>query len=140
MTAPPPVITPELRALLRRVELGKLLDTFPERLAHDRGPVGHHHKRHLRPADLAEVDRPAVEEQRNELCSLRFVDAGHNVVIMGPVGVGKTFLATASVTPPSAAATASISSGPTPCSAGSARHGSTTATTPKSASCSASTC
>ena len=30
-----------------------------------------------------------------ELCSLRFVDAGHNAVIMGPVGVGKTFLATA---------------------------------------------
>jgi DNA replication protein DnaC len=31
----------------------------------------------------------------NELCSLRFIDGGHNVVIMGPVGVGKTFLATA---------------------------------------------
>lgn len=30
-----------------------------------------------------------------ELGSLRFVDAGHNAVIMGPVGVGKTFLATA---------------------------------------------
>lgn len=30
-----------------------------------------------------------------KLCSLRFVDAGHNAVIMGPVGVGKTFLATA---------------------------------------------
>ena len=27
--------------------------------------------------------------------SLRFVDGGHNAVIMGPVGVGKTFLATA---------------------------------------------
>lgn len=31
----------------------------------------------------------------NELCSLRFVDADHNAVIMGPVGVGKTSLATA---------------------------------------------
>ena len=31
----------------------------------------------------------------DELCSLRFVEAAHNVVIMGPVGVGKTFLATA---------------------------------------------
>jgi hypothetical protein len=31
----------------------------------------------------------------NELCSLRFIDGGHNAVIMGPVGVGKTFLATA---------------------------------------------
>jgi hypothetical protein len=31
----------------------------------------------------------------NELCSLRFVESGHNAGIMGPVGVGKTFLATA---------------------------------------------
>jgi len=30
-----------------------------------------------------------------ELTSLRFLDAGHNAVVMGPVGVGKTFLATA---------------------------------------------
>ena len=29
------------------------------------------------------------------LCSLRFVDSGHNAVIMGPVRVGTTFLATA---------------------------------------------
>ncbi len=31
----------------------------------------------------------------DELTSLRFVDSAHNAVIMGPVGVGKTFLATA---------------------------------------------
>jgi predicted ATPase len=31
----------------------------------------------------------------NELCSLRFVESGHNAVIMGPVGAGKTFLVTA---------------------------------------------
>ena len=31
----------------------------------------------------------------DELCSLRFIEAGHNVMIMGPVGVGKTFMATA---------------------------------------------
>jgi DNA replication protein DnaC len=30
-----------------------------------------------------------------ELTSLRFVEAGHSALIMGPVGVGKTFLATA---------------------------------------------
>ena len=30
-----------------------------------------------------------------ELGSLRFIDNAHNVVIMGPVGAGKTFLATA---------------------------------------------
>ena len=33
MTAPAPTVTPELRVLLRRVKLGKLLDTLPERLA-----------------------------------------------------------------------------------------------------------
>jgi DNA replication protein DnaC len=31
----------------------------------------------------------------SELCSLRFVEAKPNVVILGPVGVGKTFLASA---------------------------------------------
>jgi len=30
---PAPAISPELRGLLRRVKLGKLLDTLPERLA-----------------------------------------------------------------------------------------------------------
>ena len=29
------------------------------------------------------------------MCSLRFVDGRHNVVVMGTVGVGKTFLAAA---------------------------------------------
>jgi len=33
MTAPTPAVSPELRALLRRVKLGKTLDTLPERLA-----------------------------------------------------------------------------------------------------------
>ena len=33
MTAPVPTISPELRALLRRVKLGRALDTLPERLA-----------------------------------------------------------------------------------------------------------
>jgi DNA replication protein DnaC len=31
----------------------------------------------------------------NELCTLRFVRSCHNVLILGPVGVGKTFLANA---------------------------------------------
>jgi DNA replication protein DnaC len=31
----------------------------------------------------------------SELCTLRFVEDAHNVIVMGPVGVGKTFLATA---------------------------------------------
>jgi hypothetical protein len=33
MTAPAPTVSPELKALLRRVKLGRALDTLPERLA-----------------------------------------------------------------------------------------------------------
>ena len=42
MSAPAPVISPELRALLRRVKLGQSLDSLPERLvlAQARG-LGH---------------------------------------------------------------------------------------------------
>ncbi|MEX2653996.1 MAG: IS21-like element helper ATPase IstB [Acidimicrobiia bacterium] len=119
-----PTISPELKALLRRVKLGRCLDTLPERLAlaHTTS-MGHteflelvladevtrreHTSAHTR-AKTAGLD-PTMTLDRwddttnitydrtiwNELCSLRFIDAGHNAVIMGPVGVGKTFLATA---------------------------------------------
>jgi DNA replication protein DnaC len=124
MTAPAPTISLELRALLRRVKLGKLLDTLPERLALAKtNKLGHSEFLELLLAD--EVTRrdtasaalraraagldPSMTLERwddtttvtfdqhiwAELCSLRFVEAGHNVVIMGPVGVGKTYLATA---------------------------------------------
>ena len=119
-----PTITPELKALLRRVKLGRCLDTLPERLAlATTGGMGHAEFLELvladevtrrentsadRRAKAAGLD-PAMTLDRwddtakitydravwNELCSLRFVDAGHNAVIMGPVGVGKTYLATA---------------------------------------------
>jgi len=119
-----PTVTPELKALLRRVKLGRCLDTLPERLAlAHTGGMGHAEFLELvladevtrrentsadRRAKAAGLD-PAMTLDRwddtakitydratwNELCSLRFVDAGHNAVIMGPVGVGKTFLATA---------------------------------------------
>ena len=124
MNAPAPIVTPELRALLRRVKLGKLLDTLPERLAlaHTTG-LAHAEFLELLLADeairrdatsavlrarTAGLDATMTVEAWddttnvtfdratwNELVSLRFIDAGHNVVIMGPVGVGKTFLATA---------------------------------------------
>jgi DNA replication protein DnaC len=121
---PPPTVSAELRALLRRVKLGKCLDTLPERLALARtSGLGHSEFLELLLAD--EVTRRdtagAALRARNagldpsmtidrwdptttvtfdqttwaELTSLRFVDNGHNAVIMGPVGVGKTFLATA---------------------------------------------
>jgi DNA replication protein DnaC len=119
-----PTVTPELKALLRRVKLGRCLDTLPERLAlAQTGGLGHAEFLELvltdevtrrettsadRRARAASLD-PSMTLDRwddtakvtydhaiwNELCSLRFVDGGHNAVIMGPVGVGKTFLATA---------------------------------------------
>ncbi|MGF1598075.1 MAG: IS21-like element helper ATPase IstB [Acidimicrobiales bacterium] len=119
-----PTVTPELKALLRRVKLRRCLDTLPERLAlAHTAQMGHAEFLELVLADEVtrrentSADRrgraagldPSMTLDRwddtakitydraiwNELCSLRFVDAGHNAVIMGPVGVGKTFLATA---------------------------------------------
>jgi DNA replication protein DnaC len=124
MSAPAPAVSAELKALLRRVKLGKALDTLPERLALAKSrTLGHAEFLELVLSD--EVTRrettsaalrartagldPAMCLENwddstkvnfdhatwDELCSLRFVDAGHNVVVMGPVGVGKTFLASA---------------------------------------------
>jgi DNA replication protein len=122
--SPTPIVTPELIKLLRQVKLGRCLDTLPERLAlATTNSLGHGEFLELVLAD--EVARretssaslrarnagldPAMTLDRwdntanitydrnvwNELCSLRFVEAGHNALILGPVGVGKTFLATA---------------------------------------------
>lgn len=120
----PPVVTPELKALLRRVKLGRCLDTLPERLAlAHTGGMGHAEFLELVLADEVTRRETTSAERRshaagldasmrlerwddtakvgfdraiwNELVSLRFVESGHNAVIMGPVGVGKTFLATA---------------------------------------------
>jgi len=124
MTTPAPTISGELRGLLRAVKLGRCTDTLPERLALARQRnLGHAEFLELVLAD--EVTRretssaalrargagldpdmcfenwdPATKVTYDratfdELCSLRFVDAGHNALIMGPVGVGKTFIATA---------------------------------------------
>ncbi|HEY3000353.1 MAG TPA: ATP-binding protein, partial [Acidimicrobiales bacterium] len=120
-----PTVSPELRALLRRVKLGRCLDTLPEHLAlAQTGGMGHAEFLELVLADevtrrettsaecrarAAGLDPPAMTLDRwddtakvtydravwNELVSLRFVESGHNAVVMGPVGVGKTFLATA---------------------------------------------
>lgn len=119
-----PTVTPELKALLRRVKLGRCLDTLPERLAlAATSDLGHAEFLELvladevtrrettsadRRANTAGLDATMTLDRWDdtanigydratwhELCSLRFIDAGHNAVIMGPVGVGKTFLATA---------------------------------------------
>ena len=124
MSAPTPSISPELSSLLRRVKLGQLLSTLPERLALARArDLGHAEFLELvlsdevtrrdatsaeRRAKAAGLD-PAMRLELfdndteitydrsvfDELFSLRFIAAGHNALLMGPVGVGKTFLATA---------------------------------------------
>ncbi|HZV48735.1 MAG TPA: ATP-binding protein [Candidatus Dormibacteraeota bacterium] len=124
MTAPAPTISAELRAVLRQVKLGRCLDTLPERLALAKAR-GMGHAEFLELVISDEVTRrettsaalrarsagldPAMAIENwdettkvsfdhavwDELCSLRFIDAGHNALILGPVGVGKTFMASA---------------------------------------------
>jgi len=124
MTAPAPTISAELKAVLRQVKLGRCLDTLPERLSLAKArAMGHAEFLELVLSD--EVTRretssaalrargagldPAMSLDNwdettkvsfdhatwDELCSLRFIDAGHNALILGPVGVGKTFMASA---------------------------------------------
>ena len=117
-------VSAELKELMRRLKLGRLLDTLPERLALARtGHLAHHDFLEMLLADeVARRDRQAttLRAQRagldphmvleawddtspvaydrqlwSELCSLRFLTDTHNALVMGPVGVGKTFLATA---------------------------------------------
>jgi DNA replication protein DnaC len=117
-------ITPELKALMRRLKLGQLLDTLPDRLALARTNRMPHHdflemifsdevirrdrESAQRRAKTAHLD-PQMQLQAwdettdvsydhqlwQELTSLRFLPDAYNVLIMGPVGVGKTFLANA---------------------------------------------
>jgi DNA replication protein DnaC len=115
-------ITPELTAVLRRLKLGRLLDTLPERFVLARQQEMPHQdflllvlsdevsrrdsaavsvraaQAHLDPAmTLEQWDSTAkVTYDRalwNELVALRFIPAHAHVAIVGPVGVGKTFLA-----------------------------------------------
>jgi hypothetical protein len=110
------------------LKLGGLKDTFPERLALTRQtkmghaafvelllgdevtplgvPIGDAARRAAdldsamrldtwdEPDDLT-YDRMLV----SDLTSLRFVEAGHGVLILGPVGVGKTHYADLRITP-----------------------------------------
>jgi DNA replication protein DnaC len=115
-------ISPDLKSVLRRLKLSRVLDTLPERLTLAR-------QQNMPPHDLlllilsdevarrdslgvtlrvqnARLDPTMVLEAwdatakvtldrtlLNELASLRFLDAHAHVAIVGPVGVGKTFLA-----------------------------------------------
>lgn len=124
MTTPAPTVSPELKVLMRRLKLGRLLDTLPERmmlarqheLTHtqfleqlfsdevqrrDNASAGLRARvAKLDPTMTLEAwdDTAAITYDRTvwtELVSMRFVEQARNAFILGPVGVGKTFLATA---------------------------------------------
>ena len=119
---PTDAISPDLKTVLRRLKLSRMLDTLPERLVIARQQKMPHQDWLLlvlsdeasRRDSLAvslRVERarldPALRLEAwdatanvsfdrtllNELTSLRFLDAHAHVAIVGPVGVGKTFLA-----------------------------------------------
>lgn len=124
MSAPALTISPEVKSLMRRLRLGRLLDTLPERLTLARQHELTHlefleqlfsdevtrrdsesagvraRAAHLDPTMVLEAwdDTADITYDRAvwaELVSLRFVEQARNALILGPVGVGKTFLATA---------------------------------------------
>lgn len=124
--SPSPTVTvsAELAAVLRRLKLGQMLDTLPERLTLARqGPLPHAdflemvltdeitrrdrasasvraRAAHLDPTMVVEAwdDTAKVSFDKAmwaELVTLRFVEDAANALVLGPVGVGKTFLASA---------------------------------------------
>jgi len=119
---PTDAISPDLKTVLRRLKLSRMLDTLPERLVVARQQKMPHQDWLLlvlsdeasRRDSLAvslRVERarldPALRLEAwdatakvtfdrtllNELTSLRFLDSHAHVAVVGPVGVGKTFLA-----------------------------------------------
>jgi len=118
----PDIISPELKTVLRRLKLSRMLDTLPERFTLARQQKMPHQdflllalsdessrrdgqaatlraqRAHLQPdCQLERWDETTKAEfdrsLLNELASLRFLEAHHHVAIVGSVGVGKTFLA-----------------------------------------------
>jgi len=121
--SPDPIST-ELRQVLRALRLSPMLDTLPERLSLARSNKMAHQDflelvlsdevsrresvsatnrskaARLDPAMTLQTwdETAAVTYDRqlwSELFSLRFIEAGNHLLILGPVGVGKTHAATA---------------------------------------------
>lgn len=117
-------VSPELKAVLKKLKLGRILATLPERLTlaaqqkltieetlllvlsdevarRESGACTRRaSKAGLDPDMQLERWDPTAKVRYDkrvlaELASLRFIEAGKNVVLLGPVGVGKTFLANA---------------------------------------------
>ena len=117
-------VSPDLRTTLRALKLGQMLDTLPERLTLARQQKMTHAdflelvladevtRRDTNSASLRaraagldpgmrldtwdETAAVRYDQQLwNELTSLRFLDGPHGALILGPVGVGKTHLASA---------------------------------------------
>jgi DNA replication protein DnaC len=117
-------VSPDLKTLMRALKLGKLLDTLPERLALARqqqlpysdflellfadevtrrdtnSAALRARAAGLDPGMRLETWDPTAavrfdQQLWTELTSLRFLDGPHGALILGPVGVGKTHLATA---------------------------------------------
>lgn len=115
-------ISPDLMAAMRRLKLGRLRDTLPERLALARQQKMPHQdflllllsdevsrrdaaratlraqRGHLDPHMQLENWDPSAnvtldQTLLNELASLRFIENHRHVTVVGPVGVGKTFIA-----------------------------------------------
>jgi DNA replication protein DnaC len=116
------VISTDLRAVLKRLKLSRMLDTLPERIALARQQkmphqdflllaLGDEASRRDGQASVIRAQRARLDPDArlerwdesakvtfdrtllNELASLRFLESHHHVTIVGPVGVGKTFVA-----------------------------------------------
>jgi len=120
----PDVITPDLRQLLRTLKLGPMAQSLPERIMlarqHnlsyqdfliqifsdevDRRNNVAGQRRAMRAKLNASMRLENWDETANisfdrqlwsRLCTLRFMENAYNVILLGPVGVGKTFMANA---------------------------------------------
>jgi DNA replication protein DnaC len=86
-------LSPDLRSAMRRLKLSRMSDTLPERLVLARQQKMPHQDFLLLEAWDATANVTFDRALLNELASLRFLEARAHVTIVGPTGVGKTFIA-----------------------------------------------